>query len=414
MRRVSSQFSFDPAKVDNASDQGIEGAMVGVAFGDKEPAVGQIAEAWHKPEPQQMAEPEHVLGRAAGIGIVLPDDERAFMVEEAIQNVGRLASVSRNDLGVERRKPVRNVGIELYAWFRPVVGVVIGASLAVAASPEELPIGRGSIALTPEGGKRLSVDRIDQAGQSGLVGLIAEVPFSSPEEPSMAEHSGTPRHAREPEVGGVGQHCRHQCERIFWYRAGAQVDEALGKTGPGVDLGEQFGNPDARQHAVEAPGYIVDIRVTLPDRADRQARLGDQGLGKFTRGGECGNFLEPPLQGLETLVAPSVKAVGDGELQLTSLSLSRERGGRQQEVIEGPEGPAALDPDISGAKSIPKRHDHGNLPGATVNSRPYPDQLAPRRRQKRGRHPSRELPLFGCIELVQQVERGEQGIGRLP
>jgi len=38
--------------------------------------------------------------------VVLPDNEGAFMVEEAIQNVGRLASVSRNDLGVERRKPV--------------------------------------------------------------------------------------------------------------------------------------------------------------------------------------------------------------------------------------------------------------------------------------------------------------------
>ena len=55
--------------------------MVSVAFGDIEPAVGQIAEAWREPEPQQVAEPEHVLGRAAGIGIVLPDDERAFMVE---------------------------------------------------------------------------------------------------------------------------------------------------------------------------------------------------------------------------------------------------------------------------------------------------------------------------------------------
>src|SRR5271165_6365201 len=93
-------------------------------------------------------------------------------------------------------------------------------------------------------------------------------------------------------------------------------------------------------------------------------------------------------------------------MRTVGLSLSRERDGRQQEVIEGREGPAALDPDISGTESIPKRHDHGNLPGATVNSRPYPDQLAPRRRQKRGRHPSRELALFGCIKLVQQVERG--------
>src|SRR5271166_7095892 len=265
MRRVSSQFSFDPAKVDNASDQGIEGAMVGVAFGDKEPAVGQIAEAWRKPEPQQVAEPEHVLGRAAGIGIVLPDDERAFMVEEAIQNVGRLASVSRDDLGVERRKPVRNVGIELYAWFRPVV-VVIGASLAVAAGLEELPIGRGSIALTPEGGKRLSADRIDQAGQSGLVGLIAKVPFSSPKKPSMAEHPGTPCHAGEPEVGGVGQHGRHQCDRILWYRTGGwrrrlrrhgrYQSTRWKRSGPwSGSLGDQTAAPQDRPAALRgAPG----------------------------------------------------------------------------------------------------------------------------------------------------------------
>jgi hypothetical protein len=192
------------------------------------------------------------------------------------------------------------------------------------------------------------------------------------------------------------------------------VDEALGKTGPPVDLGEQFGNPDARQHAVEAPCDIIDIRVVLPDRADRQPRLGNQRLGKFARRGECGHFPEPPLEGLETLVAPSVKAVGDREPQLTSLSLSRERGGRQQEVVESPEGPAALDPDISGTKPIPKRHHHGNLPGATVNSRPYPNQLAPSRCQKRGRHRCRQLPLFGCIELVQHVKGGEHGIGRLP
>ena len=78
----------------------------------------------------------------------------------------------------------------------------------------------------------------------------------------MAEHPGTPRHAREPEVGGVGQHGGHQCDRILWYRAGAQVDEALGKTGPAVDLGEQFGNSNARQHAVEAPCDIIDIQAT--------------------------------------------------------------------------------------------------------------------------------------------------------
>ena len=89
------------------------------------------------------------------------------------------------------------------------MGVVIGAGLAAAASPEELPVGGGSFAVAPESGKRLGVDLVDQTGQSGLVGLIAEVPFGSPKELRMAEHSGTLCHARESEVGRVGQHCGH-------------------------------------------------------------------------------------------------------------------------------------------------------------------------------------------------------------
>jgi len=64
--------------------------------------------------------------RRPTIGIVLSDDEGA---------------VCRNDVGVERRKAVGDVGVELCTRLRPVVGVVIGASLAVAAGPEELPIG---------------------------------------------------------------------------------------------------------------------------------------------------------------------------------------------------------------------------------------------------------------------------------
>ena len=55
--------------------------MLSVTVGNIEPAVGQIAEARRKPEPQQVTEPEYVLGRAAGIGIVLSDEEGAFMVE---------------------------------------------------------------------------------------------------------------------------------------------------------------------------------------------------------------------------------------------------------------------------------------------------------------------------------------------
>jgi hypothetical protein len=145
MRRISSQFSSILERLNDALDQGIEGAVVCVVVGDIKPAVGQIAAARRKPEAQQAAEPEYVLGRAAGIGIVLSDDEGA---------------VCRNDLGVERRKAVGDVDVEFCAWLRPVVGVVIGASFAVAAGREDLPSDE-EVSRSPQRAKRLSMDRID-------------------------------------------------------------------------------------------------------------------------------------------------------------------------------------------------------------------------------------------------------------
>ena len=83
---------LDLPKIDGASDQAIEGPVVSAAIDDIEPALGQIAEARREPEPQQVAEPEHVLGRATGIGIVLPDGQGTLMMEQSVQNVGGLAT----------------------------------------------------------------------------------------------------------------------------------------------------------------------------------------------------------------------------------------------------------------------------------------------------------------------------------
>ena len=108
------------------------------------------------------------------------------------------------------------------------------------------------------------------------------------------------------------------------------------------------------------------------------------------------------------------KRSGTASPNSSAFRLAAKAAGRQQEVVEGPKGSTALDPDISGTKPIPKRHHHSNLPGATVNNRPHPDQLAPHRRQKGGRDPCWELPLPGSVELAQRLKGGEQGIGRFP
>jgi hypothetical protein len=62
----------------------------------------------------------------------------------------------------------------------------------------------------------------------------------------MAEHPGTPCHAREREVGGLSQHGVHQNDWVLRYRAGAQVDEALDKTIEGFPVNMASGGVQSR------------------------------------------------------------------------------------------------------------------------------------------------------------------------
>ena len=142
-------------------------------------------------------------------------------------------------------------------------------------------------------------------------------------------------------------------------------------------IGRLVEDPEARL-TVEVAGDIADISVVLPDRVDRESSLSDQRLGKFASRGECGHFSNRRSRVSRRSSRQASKRSGTAT-QLIILSRGRERGGRQQEVVGGPESSTAFDPDISGTKPIPKRHHHSDLPGATVNNGPYPDQLAPHR-----------------------------------
>ena len=93
---------------------------------------------------------------------------------------------------------------------------------------------------------------VDKTGERGLIGLVANMPFGDPQQPGMAESSSAASHAREAEIGGVGEHGRHQGPRVVRWRAGAQMDEAIGEARPAVDFGQELGDTQTRQHGVEA------------------------------------------------------------------------------------------------------------------------------------------------------------------
>ena len=68
-----------------------------------------------------------MIDRAGGVGVVLTNVDRALMVQEPVQNMRGLAGVGRDDLGMERRVAIGDMGVELHARFRAVLGVVVGA-----------------------------------------------------------------------------------------------------------------------------------------------------------------------------------------------------------------------------------------------------------------------------------------------
>ena len=199
-----------------------------------------------------------MIDRAGGVGVVLANVDRALMVQEPVENMRGLAGVGRDDLGMERRVAIGDMGVELHARFRAVLGVVVGARFAVPAGAEELAVRRRRSAVAPDFRERLRMNGVEETGKRGLIGLVAHVPFGDPQQPGMAESPGAAGHAREAEIGGVGEHGGHQGSRVVRWRAGSQMHETIGEARPAVDFREELGDSQTRQHGVEAAGDRVD------------------------------------------------------------------------------------------------------------------------------------------------------------
>ena len=135
--------------------------MPALSIHDVQLAFLEITDTRREAVSQQMAEPEDVIGRAGGVGVVLADRDATFMLEQAVEHESRFADGGGNDLGVERGILVGDVRIEFHAWIAAVFGIGIGPPFTVAAGPEELAVGRRCIAFTPDPAERLSMDGID-------------------------------------------------------------------------------------------------------------------------------------------------------------------------------------------------------------------------------------------------------------
>ena len=130
----------DEGDVDAAGDHRFQRGIGGRLAEAVEPAVLQVRDARRELEAKQAAQREDMVGIAAAIGVVPSRRDLALMVEQRVEHVQRLARRRRDQLGVERRVAVREVGVDLEAGSLAVVGVQPGCVTAEAGGLEELAV----------------------------------------------------------------------------------------------------------------------------------------------------------------------------------------------------------------------------------------------------------------------------------
>ena len=89
------------------------------------------------------------------------------------------------------------------------------------------------------------------AAQCEGIGLFADMPVRGPGERAEAGDAARLGHAGEAKIEPVSQQSGHEDAIVGRYVAGTQMREAVRERGPARDLGEEVGDPDARQRGIE-------------------------------------------------------------------------------------------------------------------------------------------------------------------
>ena len=132
----------DVFDVERAADPRFQCLVGGIALWNVELGVAQVTDARREAEAQQVHQREDVIGEARRVGVVLLDAQVGFVVQQAVEHVGRVAHADIHHLGVERRVLVGDVGVERPPWAAAVLRVDVPRTLGLAAGSEILTVGR--------------------------------------------------------------------------------------------------------------------------------------------------------------------------------------------------------------------------------------------------------------------------------
>src|SRR3546814_17871100 len=95
-----------------------------------ETPAGKVRQARKEAKAQHGAQGEYMVGRPAGVGVMLYDPEIGAMAGEAIKDIGRLVRRRRDHVDVVGRALIGIVRVEAEAMIDAVAGVDVAAGCA--------------------------------------------------------------------------------------------------------------------------------------------------------------------------------------------------------------------------------------------------------------------------------------------
>lgn len=91
-----------------------------------------------------------MIGRAARVGVMLDDFEFSPVTGQSVEDIGCLMRCGQNHIDVVGCALIGYMGIEAKPMIDAIAGVDVAARCASFCSPEELAIGTGRGAITPD------------------------------------------------------------------------------------------------------------------------------------------------------------------------------------------------------------------------------------------------------------------------
>ena len=124
---------------------------IGIGFFEgMEFPVLEVAQSGRKALADQGEEGKHMVAGAARVGEVLFDVQDGVVVEQPVQNIGRLAFGRTNRQDAEVAVLIGEMAVEFGAWLAAIVQIDVAAPCSTITGPEELTVGRRGRSIAPE------------------------------------------------------------------------------------------------------------------------------------------------------------------------------------------------------------------------------------------------------------------------